>query len=557
MRIEWDAVLVSALARALDHAGRRAPVRAVHLDPIGRRVSLYLRDAIWVWDLHPERTAFRILDPTDPPEEATRLPATVQAVTAPPDDRVIEVHFRRRRGRPAQVTLVLELIPNRENALVLHGEERTIRQLLRTRDEADRFVARGQVWEAPRPSGRQGVTEPLSLDAWLDRLLPLPPAERRRALIAGIAWTSPIVSASLLDEATEVDGPAARDALEGGWHRWVHLRRAALDLDAHDPALLLGRGSRTPQPYPLPVPERVIESAPDLLAAFRSAAEAAGAPPLPLLPGHLLERLDDALQRLNGRVSRLEAEFDRLDDPASVRAIGDLLLARFGEIRTGAASVTLDDFEGGKTDVALDPALSPDENARRYYDRAARLERAAERLPGLLDDARRESRRIEELRARARAGEVERAELEEALPEVGRSGHDPEAQTLPYRRYRSSGGLEIRVGRGAARNDALTFHHSRPNDVWMHTSQAPGAHVILRWDRDGAPPARDLAEAATLAAWYSKARTSGSVPVVWTRRKHVRKPRKAPPGSVVPDRVETLFVRPDRRLEERLREEVE
>jgi predicted ribosome quality control (RQC) complex YloA/Tae2 family protein len=118
--------------------------------------------------------------------------------------------------------------------------------------------------------------------------------------------------------------------------------------------------------------------------------------------------------------------------------------------------------------------------------------------------------------------------------------------------FRSSGGLEIRVGRGARYNDDLTFRHSSPGDVWLHARHVGGAHVILRWTGPGNPPARDLAEAATLAALHSKARTSGSVPVDWTLRKYVRKPRKAPPGRVAVERAETLFVRPEPALLEAL-----
>ncbi len=88
--------------------------------------------------------------------------------------------------------------------------------------------------------------------------------------------------------------------------------------------------------------------------------------------------------------------------------------------------------------------------------------------------------------------------------------------------------------------------------MWLHARHAAGAHVVLRWTEEGAPPGRDLAEAATLAALHSKARTSGSVPVDWTRRKHVRKPRGAGPGTVVPDRVRTVFVRPDPSVAEAL-----
>jgi predicted ribosome quality control (RQC) complex YloA/Tae2 family protein len=88
----------------------------------------------------------------------------------------------------------------------------------------------------------------------------------------------------------------------------------------------------------------------------------------------------------------------------------------------------------------------------------------------------------------------------------------------------------------------------------MHAAQAAGAHVVLRWPGPGNPPARDLREAATLAALHSKARTSGSVPVDWTLRKYVRKPRKSAPGKVLAERVETLFVEPNERLLETLAE---
>jgi predicted ribosome quality control (RQC) complex YloA/Tae2 family protein len=120
--------------------------------------------------------------------------------------------------------------------------------------------------------------------------------------------------------------------------------------------------------------------------------------------------------------------------------------------------------------------------------------------------------------------------------------------------FRTSGGLEVRVGRSARANDRLTFGHSSPNDVWLHAQSVPGSHVVLRWSSvDEAPPARDLEEAAVLAARYSRARTSALVAVDWTRRKHVRKPRGAPAGSVVLQRAKTLFVEPDPAVEDRLR----
>jgi predicted ribosome quality control (RQC) complex YloA/Tae2 family protein len=234
--------------------------------------------------------------------------------------------------------------------------------------------------------------------------------------------------------------------------------------------------------------------------------------------------------------------------------VGDLLLARFGEVPRGRKRVTLTDFDGNDIEIELDATLPPHENAARWYDRAARGERARERLPGLLADARASAAAAQSLLERAREGTAEPGEVRRALPDPAAAAHAPRGPTLPYRRYRSSGGLEIRVGRGARHNDDLTFHHSDPDDVWLHARHAAGAHVVLRWKGDDNPPARDLAEAATLAALHSRARTSASVPVDWTRRKHVRKPRHAPPGRVVLERPSTVFVEPDPGLEDRLAE---
>jgi predicted ribosome quality control (RQC) complex YloA/Tae2 family protein len=252
----------------------------------------------------------------------------------------------------------------------------------------------------------------------------------------------------------------------------------------------------------------------------------------------------------------LARELAAVPDPGRTRALGDLLLARYAQVSRGASRVTLEDFEGAETVIEIDPALAPHENAERYYDEAGRAERALERLPRLLESEAAETRRLEALLARARVGEATEDELMVELPSAGtEAGRVAPQAALPYRRYRSSGGLEIRVGKGAKMNDELTFRHSEPMDVWLHARDVAGAHVLLRWSREENPPARDLEEAAVLAALSSRARTSGLVPVDWTRRKHVRKPRGAAPGSVMPERVRTVFVAPDAELEERLKKD--
>ncbi len=491
--------------------------------------------------LHPREAGIFLLDAAEPPAEARRLAATLRSVSTPPDERVLVMSFLRVRGSPGQVDLVTEWITNRHNAALTEGPERIVRMLFQNRD-GERVLRQGAPYSLPPPTAREGADAPVSLARWTEVLAGVPMGrERRRALMSTFAWTSPINAPALLDP-----------PLDDGYRRWCDAVRIATGAAPAVPVLLdLPTG---PQPYPMPLPGTPHTPLSDLLAGCARTATAASDTQATLLPAALVDRLQARVDALRTRCARLEEELDRLDDADRVQSLGDLLLARFHEVPRGAPVVRLAGFDGAEVDVPLDPEKTADANARGFYDEAARIRRARERLPELITRARAAWDDAERLLDRARAGEAGPDEVRAVLPS-GQAGGPGEASTLPFRRYRSSGGLEIRVGRGSRRNDDLTFRHSSPDDIWLHARDVAGAHVILRWGREGNPPARDLEEAAVLAALGSKARTSGSVPVDWTRRKYVRKPRKAPPGLVTPDRVKTVFVEPDPELESRLRDE--
>lgn len=558
MSLRWDAPLLAALSHELATRLAGARLLAVHPEFEARRLALHFREATLVVQLHPNEAGMLLLEPREPPADARRLAARLRAVTAPPDDRIMMFSFLRVRGRPAQVDLVLEWMTNQYNAVLTEGEERTVRLLFRTR-EGERPVRQGHPYTLPERSARLGLDEPVALERWCATLEAVEPRRRRGALLSTFAWTSPINAPALLGAAASDEaGPAAtRAALEAGWHVWARLAAVARAEAPARPVLL--EFDRGPQPYPLPLPgvrTDDAEAGTGLLELLRDAREREGQTDasVALLPSELLQRLERHVDSARGRLARIEHEATELPDPDALQQTGDLLLARFADVPQGASEATLPAFDGTPVVVELDPRRSPSDNARDYYDRAARARRARERLPALRDAAYADWQRAHELLERARAGEASPDEVAARLPET-RAVRGPvdAAPTLPYRLYRSSGGLEIRVGRGSKRNDDLTFRHSAPDDIWLHARHTAGAHVILRWGGEGNPPQRDLHEAGVLAALNSKARTSGSVPVDWTRRKYVRKPRKAPAGAVIPDRVKTVFVTPDPALEERLR----
>ncbi|MBV8639466.1 MAG: DUF814 domain-containing protein [Candidatus Eremiobacteraeota bacterium] len=191
-------------------------------------------------------------------------------------------------------------------------------------------------------------------------------------------------------------------------------------------------------------------------------------------------------------------------------------------------------------------------------ERAAKLFAQYKKLGASLPhiDARAESidaalRAVEQLRWEAeRADDADLTDVERAVGQLeGRPDETMRSQSKSRKRapleVRTAGGSRILIGRSPSENAELTFHVARPNDLWFHAQNIPGAHVILQRDDRTAPPPDDLRRAAALAAFYSKAKASTKVPIDYTERKHVRAQRDAPPGLVWYTNPRTLVVEPE------------
>lgn len=557
--IRYDALLVRDLARELNETFKGARVDAVLLDREALRVTLHTRPRrrsaeprhSLVWQLHPDSGHL-----TFAAGEKTRggvplaASTTVTHVHAPPDERIIFIDLDA-QDAPAGAArrIVIELVTNQWNALAL-GADGRITGVLRERETRGRVLRAGTVYALPQRSPRAGATEPIDRAGWHDALGDVVPGKRIQALLRFAAWTSPLTAAAILGRA---DVTPDIDALDRALERY----RTLVWVGERTPALLRIDGRWQPYARAEPAPANA-EHVNSLLDAFSlAAARSAAAPAATDLTDRTLAALSRRLEALDRRAFRLrEEQAGATAEAAHMRRQADLLLAQLHRVERGAERTSLDDFAGGTIELELDPARGAAENAAGLYDAARKRDRAAARIPGLLKAGEEERARIERLIERVRSGACAPEELEK-IQTKRRATARSDAPSLPYREYRTTSGLEVRVGRGSRANDELTFRHSRPSDVWLHARDVAGAHVILRWDRtDENPPASAVAEAAVLAALFSRARTSGSVAVDWTRRKYVRKPRKAAPGLVLPERVRTVFVEPDAAVEERMRAEL-
>ena len=191
--------------------------------------------------------------------------------------------------------------------------------------------------------------------------------------------------------------------------------------------------------------------------------------------------------------------------------------------------------------LALDPKLSPRQNVERYFTRYKKLLRAAQNVDEELAQAQTRRTELEELAQRLDDAEQDPEALEAEAVERGlldppqvadpRKRKAPEARK-PYRSFVGSRGSEIRVGRSSRDNDTLTLRHARGNDLWLHTADCPGSHVVLRLERGAEPEEEEVLDAAHLAIHFSPARGTDRAPVHVARRKHVHKPRGAKAGLV-------------------------
>jgi predicted ribosome quality control (RQC) complex YloA/Tae2 family protein len=562
--IRYDSLLVRELARELNGLLAGARLEAALLDRQRLRFTLLTSAArrgrdeppSLLWQLHPTAghlTAAPVQDAAAGRSEARPVPtqgrSPIARVHAPPDERLLILELQPATA-PAGMArrIIIELITNQWNVVATGADGRVV-AVLRERETQTRVLRTGMDYVAPRASARTGAGRPLTVDEWQAALLPVPPADRLSMLLRFAAYASPLNAAWILGEAGVSSGAAPLDHAFERYRALVEAERLVPVLRRSGPGGL--------QPYVAVAGSMTAdeESAPSLLVGFeRAAAAAAALPHASETAAADLALIEERLAAVRLRARRLEAQrAGASGEAARLRVAADLLLSQLQRVPRGADRVLLDDFAGGTLELELDPALGGADNARSLYDRARKRDRAAARVPALLVATRAEQQRLERLAERIRTGTASAAELERlrTLPPV--SARDGSA-ALPYRVYRTSGGLEVRVGRGSKANDDLTFRHSSPNDIWLHAREVAGAHVILRWPRaDANPAARDIAEAACLAAVFSRARTSGIVPVDWTRRKYVRKPRKSGPGRVLPERVRTVFVQPDAELAERLR----
>ncbi|MBQ1224300.1 MAG: NFACT family protein [Oscillospiraceae bacterium] len=263
----------------------------------------------------------------------------------------------------------------------------------------------------------------------------------------------------------------------------------------------------------------------------------------------LIKPVKSARSRLERKLAIQRTELAATFERERLREKGDILNAFLSEVPKGASSVTLPDLysaEGGDVEIELDPKLSPQRNAQKYYSEYRRLKSAKAHLEELISDGEKELEYLSSViyqisAADAKSLPVIKAELgEDGILKKAKGSDKKKSKPLPPKEFKISNGMTVLCGRTARQNEELTFRVAAKNDWWFHVKNAPGSHCILVCNGEE-PTDSAYEEAAAIAAANSSVAGAGHIAVDYTIVRFLKKMPGGKPGMVIYDKYYTLY----------------
>lgn len=256
----------------------------------------------------------------------------------------------------------------------------------------------------------------------------------------------------------------------------------------------------------------------------------------------LFKLLDNAIERTARKLNNQQEDLRKCANREELKINGELITAAQYRLQKGANIYEVENYYDNNSIVKIpvDPALSPSQNAQKFYKEYRKACTAENMLIKLIEEGEQDLEYLKSVRDMLERSILERefGEIKDELISQGfikpkKSGKKQmKKQALPPLEFKTSQGLTVLVGRNNVQNDKLTFKTGKKGDIWLHAQKCPGSHALLLSD-GGEIPDDAIVEAAEIAAYYSSARTSTLVTVDYTDVKNIKKPNGAKPGFVV------------------------
>lgn len=477
-----------------------------------------------------------------------------------PWERAIDLQFSRRPGDPALWHLYIEIMGKYSNVILTTAERQivTAAHQVSSQQSSVRPIQTGQPYEfPPQLTGpTPNLNEPL--DRWRDRVSLIPGPVKQNLLKTYRGLSSALVISMLQaaelspDSQTQDLSSADWQHLFQRWQEWLQ----ALEKEQFQPGW-------TTQGYTVLGWDMIAPADSVQQVIHRYYRDRLNQQAFNQLQHQINQKLNNLLGKLRVKAAGFRARLQQSDQADQAKDQADLLMAHLHEWRVGMTTIALSDFATGQPiTIPLDPTKNAVQNAQALYKRHQKLKRARGAIEPLLADVEAEINYLEQVEAAlAELTDYQTSEDLNALTEIrdeliqqgylddpeyrNRSSDNKDAASQPYR-YVSPTGLDVLVGRNNRQNDQLTFRMAGDYDLWFHTQEIPGSHVLLRLKPGTSPEADDLQFAADLAALHSRARQSDQAPVVYTEPKNVYKPKGAKPGMTVYKHERILWGQPQR-----------
>jgi predicted ribosome quality control (RQC) complex YloA/Tae2 family protein len=518
--------------------------------------------------------------------------ALVSIEAIAPWERVLDLQFGRRPGEPASFHLYVEIMGKYSNVILTAADNLiiTAAHQVSSQQSSVRPIQTGQPYE--KPPALIGTTPSLSesQERWQERVSLVPGAIQRQ-LLKNYRGLSPALVRSMAqvagldpNQSTESLSDSDWQQLFQRWQEW--LQTLGIEEGLNVSKLKVESSNLQPSnPQPSNLQPSTFKPS-NLQSSFQpgwtdqgytvmgwGAAKPAknvqtllneyytaelNQQEFTQLHHQLSQKLGNVLGKLRQKASTFEERLQQSDQADEYRQQADLLMAYLHDWKPGMKFITLLDFDSSEpVTIPLNPEKNAVQNAQALYKRHQKLKRARNAVEPLLKEVQEEIQYLEQVEASLTQLDTYNTSedlqtLQEIREELIQQKYldSPEQRSRdvtdvsePYR-YQTPSGFELLIGRNNRQNDQLTFRTAGDYDLWFHTQEIAGSHVLLRLEPGTVPDEADLQFAANLAAHYSRGRQSDQVPVVYTKPKYVYKPRGAKPGMAIYKQERVLWGNP-------------
>jgi predicted ribosome quality control (RQC) complex YloA/Tae2 family protein len=474
-----------------------------------------------------------------------------------PWERVIDLQFAQRPGESALYHLYAEIMGKYSNVILTDANNIiiTAAHQVSQQQSSVRPIQTGQPYETPPKLTGPVPNLSESQERWQERVSLVPGAIKPQLLKSYRGLSAALLESMLL--AANISSETSTDRLNTDdwqrlfqrWQEWLQV----LDSSKFQPAwtkdayTVMGWGGL-----------KSVKDTQELL--YRYYTDQLNQQLFSQLRHQLSQKLNNILAKLRNKAQTFKTRLQQSDQADDYRQKADLLMAHLQNWEPGMKEIIIPDFETNQpVAIALQPDKNAVQNAQSLYKQHQKLKRARAAVEPLLLEVQTEIDYLEQVEAAiAQIENYQTTEDLQALEEIReeligqkyledpeyRNRSTNEASSSNFHHYRTPSGFEVLIGRNNRQNDQLTFRVAGDYDLWFHAQEIPGSHVLLRLEPGTVAEELDLQYVANLTAYYSRARQSDQVPVVYTQLKHVYKPKGAKPGIAIYKQETILWGKP-------------